>query len=304
MLSPHDLATLIAVADQGSIHRAALVLHRTQPAVTQAIQRLEEAVGFALLDRSGYRATVTERGATFVKRARATVQQARDLAAFAAVLSQGVEARLRIAIHGSVPSELALQLVHGVAACFPDTLLELQTGEGQAPLQRLHDDQCQLALLVGAGVQQAEMALETRCLGELEFANVVRSSDASDDCLARLPQIIVADFDDDATSYGVVVGHRAWRVSDHRVKAAAIRAGCGWGSVPVHMINAELSRAELQRIAYRGLRPSSHHPVWLCRKRERAQGPVATFIWQAVDDVLAHGEPGLRGDDKAACSSR
>jgi DNA-binding transcriptional LysR family regulator len=52
----HDLAVLVAVADGGSVRSAAAALGRTQPAVSQAIQRLEGAVGFSLLDRSGYRA--------------------------------------------------------------------------------------------------------------------------------------------------------------------------------------------------------------------------------------------------------
>src|SRR5262245_32235039 len=68
MFVVHDLAALVAVAESGSVRRGASALGRTQPAVSQAIQRLEEAAGFALLDRSGYRVRLTERGETFVKR--------------------------------------------------------------------------------------------------------------------------------------------------------------------------------------------------------------------------------------------
>src|SRR5690606_32198436 len=101
----------VAVADGGSVRRAAAAMERTQPAVTQAIQRLEDAVGFALLDRSGYRVRLTERGEAFVKRARLTVKQARELKAFASVLSSGVEARLRIGVHGAIPTEAWMPLL-------------------------------------------------------------------------------------------------------------------------------------------------------------------------------------------------
>lgn len=281
MLSSHDLATLIAVADAGSIHGAALKLYRTQPAVTQAIQRLEDAVGFALLDRSGYRVKLTERGATFVSRARGTLQQAQALAAFAGVLSQGVEPRVRVALHGALPNALALRLTRGVVECFPDTTIELQTGEVDAPLDALQADSCQLALVIHP--QHVTPDIEHKQVGELTFVSVAHHTCGADErVLAALPQVIVSDFSGSPSSYGVVTGQRAWRVSDHRMKVDAIVAGCGWGSVPRHLVADLLNDGVLVPIAYRGLQPSSRHPVVLCRKRDRVCGPVATMLWDAL----------------------
>jgi DNA-binding transcriptional LysR family regulator len=281
MFALHDLAALIAVADNGAVRRAAVALGRTQPAVTQAIQRLEEAAGFALLDRSAYRAKFTQRGETFVKRARATVQQARDLGALAAALSRGVEARLRIGVHGAIPIESWMHLIKDVPERFPHTVLEVQTGEGDAPIRRLLNDEAEFAVALGSVPERHAVKISSTSLGEVEFVNVVHASryvSSSDNDLASLPQIIVGDFDDPDTAYGVVEGHRYWRVSEHRTKVAIILAGAGWGAVPAFMVDAAMQAGTLSCISYRGIGPRSRPPLYLHRKRDKPQGPVGEFI--------------------------
>lgn len=283
MFSARDLAALIAVVDEGSIRGATPVLARTQPAITQAIQRLEEAVGFPLLDRSGYRVKLTERGEIFIKRARAVVKQAQDLKAFAAVLSRGEETRLRICVHGAVPTEAWVHLIQDLPDHFPDTVVEIQVGEGNAPIRRLVNNESDLAIALNTSSNHHTLGIESRLLGEVEFVSVVSAarlvSDEDRD-LSFLPQIIVADFDDPETAYGVLEGHRYWRVSDHRMKAVAIIAGIGWGSVPSHLVKTQLSSESVRQISYRGFRPRAQYPFFLHQKRQAFPGPVASFIWE------------------------
>lgn len=56
------LEVLVAIAQEKSFSRAAERLHRTQPAVSQAIRRLEEDVGTPLVDRSSKDGTLTAAG--------------------------------------------------------------------------------------------------------------------------------------------------------------------------------------------------------------------------------------------------
>lgn len=58
----HELEVLIVVAEEKSFSRAAEVLHRTQPAVSQAISRLELELGEKLFDRSSKDGTLTHAG--------------------------------------------------------------------------------------------------------------------------------------------------------------------------------------------------------------------------------------------------
>ncbi len=48
----HDLHVLMAVAQAGSMNKAAALLHTTQPAVSKSIAELERTVGVRLLDRN------------------------------------------------------------------------------------------------------------------------------------------------------------------------------------------------------------------------------------------------------------
>src|SRR6059036_1942558 len=60
-----DLAALkmfLAVAHERSFSRAAAQVHRTQPAVSQAVRRLEDDLGEQLFDRSSKTGTLTEAG--------------------------------------------------------------------------------------------------------------------------------------------------------------------------------------------------------------------------------------------------
>src|SRR5580704_12776031 len=60
-----DLTTLrifLAVAEERSFSRAAAKVHRTQPAVSQAVRRLESDLGEELFDRSSKSGTLTDAG--------------------------------------------------------------------------------------------------------------------------------------------------------------------------------------------------------------------------------------------------
>lgn len=58
----NQLEVLLAVAQEKSFSRAADSLHRTQPAVSQAIRRLETEIGEPLFDRSSKDGTLTAAG--------------------------------------------------------------------------------------------------------------------------------------------------------------------------------------------------------------------------------------------------
>lgn len=58
-----SLEVLLAVAEEKSFSRAAKRLHRTQPAVSQTVKRLEGEIGESLIDRSSKDGTLTPAGA-------------------------------------------------------------------------------------------------------------------------------------------------------------------------------------------------------------------------------------------------
>lgn len=66
----NQLEVLVTVAQEKSFSRAAELLERTQPAVSQAIRRLEDELGETLFDRSSKDGTLTDAGEALVVYAR------------------------------------------------------------------------------------------------------------------------------------------------------------------------------------------------------------------------------------------
>jgi DNA-binding transcriptional LysR family regulator len=58
----HQLETFLAVAEEHSFSRAAVRLHRTQPAISQVIRKLEASVGETLFDRAARDGSLTAAG--------------------------------------------------------------------------------------------------------------------------------------------------------------------------------------------------------------------------------------------------
>jgi DNA-binding transcriptional LysR family regulator len=77
-LDINQLEVLIAVAEERGFSRAAERLYRTQPAVSQAVRRLETEVGAPLFDRSSKDGTLTDAGQILLKYAHQMLSLRRD----------------------------------------------------------------------------------------------------------------------------------------------------------------------------------------------------------------------------------
>ena len=73
------LKTLVVVAEEGSVNKAAERLRLTQPAVTRKLQRLEEALDACLLDRRVKPLKLTPAGLTVLARGRGILRSLSDL---------------------------------------------------------------------------------------------------------------------------------------------------------------------------------------------------------------------------------
>jgi len=79
-VDPRYLPAFLAVCEAGTVRAAAPLLHRTQPAVTYQIRRLEEQLGAPLFERVGRRLLLTPSGAALRDFARRTLGELGALA--------------------------------------------------------------------------------------------------------------------------------------------------------------------------------------------------------------------------------
>jgi DNA-binding transcriptional LysR family regulator len=91
-----ELKVFVTVATEHSFSRAAIKLCRTQPAVSQAVRRLEEDLGELLFDRSTKSAKLTQAGDALLPEARRLLRMADEAVATVRQLSERDRAVLRI----------------------------------------------------------------------------------------------------------------------------------------------------------------------------------------------------------------
>lgn len=90
------LRCFITVAREGTVSRAATLLHLTQPAVSLQLKALEESTGLQLFNRTPGGFTLTEAGATLLPLAHKTVAAAQDFGTAASSLKLSQRRTLRV----------------------------------------------------------------------------------------------------------------------------------------------------------------------------------------------------------------
>ncbi|MBV6286912.1 LysR family transcriptional regulator [Pseudomonas aegrilactucae] len=96
MIETRLLRQFIAVAEELHVHRAAERLHIAQPALSQAIARLEHKLGCALFVRHPRGVQLTPAGDAFVMTARATLSTLHEGMVHAREVAEGVAGHLRV----------------------------------------------------------------------------------------------------------------------------------------------------------------------------------------------------------------
>jgi DNA-binding transcriptional LysR family regulator len=119
------LRYFVAVADEGHFGRAAAALFITPPALTQQIRRLEQEVGFTLLDRARHPVVPTPSGAAFLREARAVLEAARRAEAVARSEARQAGGRFDLGFVVTPLGRLTRALVDGFAAGAGEGVLRL-----------------------------------------------------------------------------------------------------------------------------------------------------------------------------------
>ena len=291
--SLHELACLDAVATEGSFQAAGDKLHRSHPSIHAALKSLEEQLGVSLLDRTGYRVTLTSAGESVLSRARLLLAQAAALEAFAAQISQGHETDLHVVIGALCPIPPALSLLQRFFDSHVETRLHLHFEAVSGPVQRLLDGEADLIL---HAVDKSDLRLEFIDMMSASLVPVAAPallpagppSEVTLSALRERVQCVLRDSNRQGASrdHFLVDGARQWTVSDQATKKALIVDGMAWGHMPLHLVADELADGRLVSLEGERLRRTSIEIV-AARLREHPHGPVAALLWQ---HLLDHAE--------------
>jgi DNA-binding transcriptional LysR family regulator len=131
--------TLVAVVDAGGYAQAAERMHKSQSALTYAVQKLQSQLGVEAFTIQGRKAVLTPTGHLLYRRAQALLDEAASAEKAAKALSAGWEAEIWIAVEILFPTWLLLRCLDRFGTESPHTRIEVVEsvlgGTGEALLQ-------------------------------------------------------------------------------------------------------------------------------------------------------------------------
>lgn len=124
-ISLEQWRALLAVVDAGGYAQAARALHKSQSAVTYAVQKMESLLGVKIFEVVGRKAHLTATGELLYRRAKALLEEAGALESAAGSLAAGWEPQLSVAVEIVFPTWLLLQCFARFAEERPQIRIEL-----------------------------------------------------------------------------------------------------------------------------------------------------------------------------------
>lgn len=144
-----DLHVVFAVADCGSMAKAAESLRVTQSAVSQMIAEVEQELGVRLFDRSRRGVEPTIYGRALIKRGKAAFDELRlGIQEIDYLKSEGV-GEIRIGCPETLAASVLPTAIDIFSSRWPDVLLEVETFAGDATAAKLRDRSIDLVLARG-----------------------------------------------------------------------------------------------------------------------------------------------------------
>lgn len=251
-VSLDQLRTFIAAADEGSFSAAARKLNRVQSAVSGWVGSLEQQIGVTLFDRSARFPVLTEQGVLLLADARNIVAGVDTLKARARLMAGGMEAELSVVVDVFFPTADITRAAKAFAQRFPLTPLRLFVEGLGAGYQPVLDGRCSIGIL--AALPLAFPSLAGERLTEVPLVAVAAPDHPLARAGGRLPrhalakhvQLVLTDRSSlmAGKDYGVS-SPTTWRLADLSTKHAFLRDGVGWGSMPLHMVQADVRAGTL-----------------------------------------------------------
>jgi DNA-binding transcriptional LysR family regulator len=285
-----QLQCLDAVVIEGSFQAAAEKIRRSQPSVFSAVKNLETQLGLKLLDRSGYRVTLTEAGRSFHERSRVFLHELAALRNHATQLRMGEESELKVVIGDVCPLPQTLALLRRFFDNCPGTRLHLHFEAISGPWERLLNGEADLIL---HHIDKADPRFEYKDLFRVRLIPVAApnflrfpiSRSITPERMRDYVQCVIRDTarHSPPKDYYLVEGARTWTVSDQLMKRELIRQGMGWGHMPKYLIEGDLVRRRLLDLTGKHLKGGQVDLV-AARLRMAPHGPVAMRLWRYIHE--------------------
>jgi DNA-binding transcriptional LysR family regulator len=238
-LDPSWLRSFVAIAQAGSVTRAAQQVHRTQSAVSTHLQQLEAAVGTRLVERTTRALALTEAGERFLPHARGLI----DLQAQARASVQPASARqpvLRLGLSEYFfPGKLA-ELLAVLSDAAPQARFELMWSNS-APLRRLWlAGEMDLAVVTSTQPVAGARLLRREPLAWVAAPGHAPPADRPTPLVLLGPECPVREIALNALARSGRAHHMQVSCTGSQAAVAAVRAGWGVGCLNAAAVPSDL----------------------------------------------------------------
>ncbi len=277
---------LSALAQEGTLQKAAAKLHKGHTAVLYALTGLEEQTGLLLLDRSGYRLRLTPEGQAVLIHARKMLDAERELVTTCQRIQSGWEPSVRLVFDGIVPIGPVLGWMRGLmdqgAPTKVSVSAEFLAGVEEA-FERAEADFMMAVLpplrtgLASHRMPPVRARLCAHRSHPLAQAKKLSAADLSEHVLLTVrgsdPRLSLP-------TAGLEVRSQL-HLNDFETKKQAILRGLGFGWLPEHVAGRELARGTLVTLRYAGGAEHTFAPRLFHRAAYRP-GKAGTALLKAV----------------------
>ena len=284
-----QLTMFQSVAELGSLSKASVRLHKTQPAISQSIKQLETTLGVTLFNRSAYRLTLTDEGKVLYQQTLRVLDEANSLRNIAHNIASGNETSITLATEATYNLKGIVPILANVQKQFPNTQLILKQEYLTGALEALLQQNATFCLSPLTPDLQQNNQIDRHMLSSGRLVNV-----ASPQLIARHPrlhtstelineyQIVVQDSGKGSLnkSWGVQDGQRCWYVNDFATKKMLIESGMGWGKLPGHHIQRSIENGKLVQLQLSDTDNSITFDYYIIKNKKQYLGPVAQALWE------------------------
>ena len=297
-----QLRYFVAIADHGSLSRAALVLHVAQPALTQQLRQLEDELGVQLLHRTAQGVLSTDAGKVFYEHALAILKQVADAQAAVVQSAERPSGSVTLGLPHSISGALALPLLSAIRLRYPEITLQLTEELPGNLAEQLRAGRVNLAVLLDDGqlggfatTPLVEEELRYICAADAPLAAgrdsvTLRDALGTTLILPGLQHGVRPRIESIARAAGLHA-RDVIEINSIAILKSAILAGMGATILPVAPVLAEIERGAMRALPIHD--PAITRTVALCASRNipltNAAAAVGRLVGQVAHDLCGSG---------------
>ncbi|MCI2291230.1 LysR family transcriptional regulator [Enterobacter sp. I4] len=234
-----QLEAFTAVAEHGSLMKAAMKLGKDRTTLRDLIDFLEDGLGYALFLREGRSLRLTPEGEQLQRQAHLLMRQVKAFEAFARAVPASATQDIALVYDPFTPRAFLQALIATLAT--QKIRLSLTSASRDDAEAMLAGGEADLAICQARN-RSVGNEMEWRALGAIDmdfyaaealFAEVTSPVSLLD--LSLVPQVIMHDASDEPVARRLQIAGHTLYTNELEMLRGLLEQGCGWGFLPTHL---------------------------------------------------------------------